>query len=96
MSFNEANYNFTIHFYEFHTTLIQCLNDECSIRFSFLLRPFGTSAPPSISTSDFPYSTPRGGDSNETFDEGPDGFLGLPNPFTITNQTGKWTVSSYY
>ena len=103
---SEAKYNFTIRFYEF-TTEIQCPNDECrggncttqqsincSISLRFLLRPFGTSALPS--SSDFLYSTPRGGDKNETFDEGRDGLLGLPNPFTITNQTGKWTVSSYY
>ena len=40
----------------------------------------------------FPYFTPSNGGNNVTFVEGPGGFLGISNPFTI-NKTSAWTVS---
>ena len=67
---------------------------NCSIRFWFLLRPYGaslTGAPTAM--REFPFSTPRGGDNHETFEQGENGFLGLSNPYTFTNSTNEWTVS---
>ena len=40
----------------------------------------------------FPNFTSSNGGNSDAFNEGPGGFLGLPNPFTINNTT-KWTVS---
>ena len=41
---------------------------------------------------DFPHFTPSNGNNTDTFNEGPGGFLALPNPYTITNAM-EWTVS---
>ena len=42
--------------------------------------------------SGYRYFTPGNGNNSEIFNEGPGGFLGIPNPFTITSGDG-WTVS---
>ena len=68
-----------------------CTNlQPCVTSFVFLLRPFEESAE-TIVFSLFTPSKFNGGNS-EIFNEGPGGFLALPNPFTITN-TSEWTVS---
>ena len=63
----------------------------CDTRFRFLLRPFGASVE-TAPTTGFPHFTPSNGGNSEIFNEGPGGFLALPNPFTITS-TSEWTVS---
>ena len=63
----------------------------CDTRFRFLLRPFGASVE-TAPTGDFPYFIRSNGGNSDTFNEGPGGFLALPNPFTINN-TSEWTVS---
>ena len=66
----------------------------CDTRFRFMLRPFG--APVETAPSGgFPYFTRSNGGNSDTFNEGPGGFLAIPNPFTITNTT-EWTVSLNY
>ena len=66
----------------------------CDPRFRFLLRPFGASVE-TAPTGGFPHFTRSNGGNSDTFNEGPGGFLALPNPFTITNTT-EWTVSLTY
>ena len=63
----------------------------CDTRFRFLLRPFGASVETAPNTG-FPYFTQGSGDNSETFNEGPSGLFGLPNPFTF-NSTMAWPVS---
>ena len=63
----------------------------CDTRFSFMLRPFGESVE-TAPDKGFPHFTPSHGGNSETFNEGPGGFLALPNPFNI-NSTSEWTVS---
>ena len=62
----------------------------CDTRFRFLLRPFG--APLETIPNIVPYFTPSNGGNSDTFNEGPRGLFGLPNPFTITN-TSEWMVT---
>ncbi len=62
----------------------------CDTRFRFLLRPFGASVE-TAPTVGFPNFTLSNGGNSEVFNEGGGGFLGLMNPFTITNTTA-WTV----
>ena len=64
---------------------------SCDTRFKFLLRPFEASVETAPSGG-FPHFTPSSGDNSDTFHEGPGGFFGLSNPFTITS-TREWTVS---
>ena len=71
-----------------------CTNNApytCDTRFRFMLRPFGASVKTAPSGG-FPHHTPSNGGNSETFNEGPGGFVGSPNPFTITS-TSEWTVS---
>ena len=63
----------------------------CDTRFRFMLRSFGESVE-AAPDKGFPHFTPSHGGNSETFNEGPGGLVGLPNPFTITN-TSEWTVS---
>ena len=63
----------------------------CDTRFRFILRQFEESLA-TAPTTGFPYFTSSNGGNNVTFGEGPGGFLGIPNPFTI-NRTNAWTVS---
>ena len=109
VSISEANYEFTVRFYEFRNPLgLQCgecgsggppacCDDvdqaencdnvaprTCDTRFQFLLRPFGASVE-TAPTTGFPHFTPSNGGNSEIFNEGPGGFLALPNPFTITS-----------
>ena len=42
----------------------------------------------------FPHFTTSNGGNSDAFNEGPGAFLGLPNPFNITNTT-VWTVRYY-
>ena len=65
----------------------------CDTRFWFLLRPFGAPVETTPNTG-FPHFTPSNGGNSDTFNEGPRGLLGLPNPFTITS-TSKWMVRYY-
>ena len=66
-----------------------CTNlQPCVTIFGFLLRPFREL----VETIIFSLFTPSTGGNNARFNEGPGGFLALPNPFTITN-TSEWTVS---
>ena len=65
----------------------------CDTRFRFMLRPFG--APVETAPDKFPNFTPSNGGNSDTFNQGPGGFLALPNPFSITN-TSNWTVSHYF
>ena len=65
----------------------------CDTRFRFLLRPFGAPVE-TAPNKDFPYFTPSNGGNSDTFNEGPGGLFGLPNPFIITN-TSEWMVSYY-
>ena len=58
-----------------------------------MLRPFGGPVETAPNTG-FPYFTPSNGGNSDAFNEGPHGFLALPNPFTIDN-TSEWTVSHY-
>ena len=71
-----------------------CINvppRTCDTRFRFIVRPFG--APVETAPSGgFPHFTPSNGGNSDTFNEGPGGFLVLPNPFTI-NSTSEWTAS---
>ena len=66
----------------------------CDTRIRFLLRQFGSLVNTAPSTG-YPYFTPSNGGNSEMFSEGPGGFLGLPNPFTL-NRTEIWTVSYQY
>ena len=118
VSVSEANYVFTVRFYEFRNPLgLQCgecesggppaccddvqRNENCNMtkpltcdtRFRFLLRPFGAPVETAPNRG-FPHFTPSNGDNTDTFNEGPGGFLALPNPFII-NSTSKWMVSNY-
>ena len=73
-----------------------CINEvigplRCDTRFRFMLRPFGSSVE-TAPTGGFPYFTPSNGGNSDTFNEGPGGFLALPNPFTITRPS-EWNVS---
>ena len=68
-----------------------CANEACDTRFRFILRPFGASVE-TAPRGRFPYFTPTNGGNSITYNEGPGGFLVLPNPFTITDTT-EWTVS---
>ena len=63
----------------------------CDTQFRFMLQPFGMVGAPGLDVG-FPYFTPSNGGNSDTFNEGPGGLLGRPNPFTITN-TSEWTVS---
>ena len=65
----------------------------CDTRFRFLLRPFGAPVETAPNTS-FPYFTPSNSGNSDIFNEGPGGFLALPNPFTITS-TSEWMVRYY-
>ena len=62
----------------------------CDTRFRFLLRPFG--AVETAPSTGFPHFTLSNGGNSDTFNEGPGGFLALPNPFSI-NSAMEWTVS---
>ena len=74
-----------------------CVNEangllRCDTRFRFLLRPFGASAETAPSGG-FPYYNARNVMPNSVnFTEGSRGFVDLPNPFTITNES-EWMVS---
>ena len=79
---------------EINANATNCRNDaplNCDTRFRFVLRAFGASVE-TAPTRDFPHFTPSNGGNSETFNEGPGGFLALPNPFTITSAS-EWTVS---
>ena len=70
-----------------------CIQDApftCDTRFRFQLRPYGSTVDTAPNRG-FPYYTPSNGGNSDTFNEGPGGFLALPNPFTITSQQ-EWTV----
>ena len=117
MIVSEADYDFTIRFYEFRNPLgLQCDECEsgglpaccddvqrrdncirvrpftCDARFRFMLRRFGAPLETAPNTG-FRYFTPSNAGDRSTFNEGPGGFLALPNPFTIVN-TQPWPVSS--
>ena len=69
-----------------------CINEaqadgprRCDTRFRFLLRSFGASVETAPATGGFPHFTPSNGGNSETFNQAPGGFLGRPNPFTITS-----------
>ena len=71
-----------------------CINSPpltCDTRFRFILRQFGDSVA-TAPTTGFPYFTLSNGGNNEIFGDGPGGFLGIPNPFTI-NRTDPWMVN---
>ena len=116
MSVSEANYEFTIRFYEFRNPLglqcgecgsggppaccddVQrtesCVNEangplRCDTRFRFLLRSFGASVDTAPSRG-FPYYNAGNIMPNSINFTG--GFVNLPNPFTITNES-EWMVS---
>ena len=40
----------------------------------------------------FPEFTASNGGNSDTFNEGPGGFLGLPNPFIFTVTASAWPV----
>ena len=63
----------------------------CDTRFRFLLRMYREPVETAPSEG-FPRFTPSHGGNSETFNEGPGGLVGLPNPFTI-NSAMEWTVS---
>ena len=65
----------------------------CDTRFRYLLRLFGASVE-TAPTVGFPFFTTSNGGNSDTFNEGPGGFLGRPNPFNITSTT-VWTVRYY-
>ena len=44
--------------------------------------------------SGFPIFTPTNGDNSGTFNEGPDAFFAIPNPFIFT-RTEEWSVSIF-
>ena len=75
-----------------------CINVRpltCDTRFRFILRPFGASVE-TAPTEGFPHFTPSHAGNSDMFNEGPGGFLALPNPFIITDSTSEWTVSEIY
>ena len=56
-----------------------------------MLRPFGSPVETAPNTG-FPHLTFSNGGNSDTFNEGPGGLFGLPNPYIITN-TSEWIVS---
>ena len=76
-----------------------CINEEngplrCDTRFRFMLRSFEASVETAPNTG-FPYFNNGNFRPNSiNFTEGPNGFKGLSNPYTIT-KANEWTVSCY-